>query len=275
MTSCTATSTTRTTTTSTTTTPTMTKRKKWATEREIGRVWWVKNSTQCTMTANLWATINTAMATTTTARKSPRRRLAMGDCRRRDVATANQANATSILIVEKVSMETRKSAPNNVAPTAIEIISEGDCIIVYHRTINIFKRNKLREFFWQIFFICNYNRHRPECVNGCFYRSFFFIHVLWLLLNLDFTAASRDLSDYVITERWRDVEQPLNASTKILSIWQAWGSARNEVIYTTTFAFWCIIALLDGPYKNRSAYTVQYLFGFVRVYVCLSLMYLL
>lgn len=56
-----------------------------------------------------------------------------------------------------------------------------------------------------------------------------FLSLYFSLLYLDFTAASRDLSDYVITERWRDVEQPLSANTKILSIWTAWGSARNEV----------------------------------------------
>lgn len=43
------------------------------------------------------------------------------------------------------------------------------------------------------------------------------------------TAASRDLNDYVITERWRDVEQALTGTTHILPIWKAWGNARNEV----------------------------------------------
>lgn len=33
----------------------------------------------------------------------------------------------------------------------------------------------------------------------------------------------------MITERWRDVEQALSADTQILPIWNAWGSARNEV----------------------------------------------
>lgn len=47
--------------------------------------------------------------------------------------------------------------------------------------------------------------------------------------RIDFAAASRDLGDYVITERWRDVEQALAAETHILPIWLAWGSARSEV----------------------------------------------
>ncbi|XP_031633406.1 uncharacterized protein LOC116347111 [Contarinia nasturtii] len=42
-------------------------------------------------------------------------------------------------------------------------------------------------------------------------------------------TASRDLNDYVITEKWRDVEQALTGDTKILPIWMAWGSAQNEV----------------------------------------------
>lgn len=47
--------------------------------------------------------------------------------------------------------------------------------------------------------------------------------------RIDFAAASRDLSDYVITERWRDVEQALDNDTHILPIWLAWGSTRSEV----------------------------------------------
>lgn len=42
-------------------------------------------------------------------------------------------------------------------------------------------------------------------------------------------AVSRDLTDYVITECWRDVEQALPGETYILPIWQAWSTARNEV----------------------------------------------
>uniref|UniRef100_A0A182LTF5 Ras-associating domain-containing protein n=1 Tax=Anopheles culicifacies TaxID=139723 RepID=A0A182LTF5_9DIPT len=42
-------------------------------------------------------------------------------------------------------------------------------------------------------------------------------------------AVSRDVSDYVIIERWREVEQVLTGDTRILSIWNAWGDAKNEV----------------------------------------------
>uniref|UniRef100_A0A182QT57 Ras-associating domain-containing protein n=1 Tax=Anopheles farauti TaxID=69004 RepID=A0A182QT57_9DIPT len=42
-------------------------------------------------------------------------------------------------------------------------------------------------------------------------------------------AVSRDVSDYVIIERWREVEQVLAGDTRILSIWHAWGDAKNEV----------------------------------------------
>ncbi|XP_053686790.1 uncharacterized protein LOC128736338 [Sabethes cyaneus] len=42
-------------------------------------------------------------------------------------------------------------------------------------------------------------------------------------------AVSRDVNDYVITERWREVEQVLAGDTRILSIWNAWGDAKNEV----------------------------------------------
>lgn len=37
------------------------------------------------------------------------------------------------------------------------------------------------------------------------------------------------LSQYVISEQWRRVEQILDANTKVLSIWTAWGSAQSEV----------------------------------------------
>ncbi|GAB0090314.1 hypothetical protein DMENIID0001_050330 [Sergentomyia squamirostris] len=42
-------------------------------------------------------------------------------------------------------------------------------------------------------------------------------------------AASRDFSDYVITEKWRSAEQPLPSDTLILPLWRAWGKARDEV----------------------------------------------
>ena len=43
---------------------------------------------------------------------------------------------------------------------------------------------------------------------------------------------SHDLRDYTITERWRDVEQPLPGDTFILPLWKAWGTkcATTEVI---------------------------------------------
>ncbi|XP_049542085.1 uncharacterized protein LOC125955159 [Anopheles darlingi] len=42
-------------------------------------------------------------------------------------------------------------------------------------------------------------------------------------------AVSRDVNDYVIIERWREVEQVLTGDTRILSIWNAWGNAKSEV----------------------------------------------
>lgn len=37
------------------------------------------------------------------------------------------------------------------------------------------------------------------------------------------------LNQYVISEKWRRVEQILDANTKVLSIWTAWGTAQSEV----------------------------------------------
>lgn len=37
------------------------------------------------------------------------------------------------------------------------------------------------------------------------------------------------VSDYVITERWRRMEQALDGRTKILKIWTAWGTEQSEV----------------------------------------------
>lgn len=42
--------------------------------------------------------------------------------------------------------------------------------------------------------------------------------------------ASKSPKDYVITERWKKVEQVLDGRTNILKIWNAWGSAQQEVI---------------------------------------------
>lgn len=36
-------------------------------------------------------------------------------------------------------------------------------------------------------------------------------------------------NEYVITERWRRVEQALDGRTKILKIWMAWGAEQSEV----------------------------------------------
>lgn len=36
-------------------------------------------------------------------------------------------------------------------------------------------------------------------------------------------------NQYVITERWRRVEQILESKTKILKIWRAWGETKSEV----------------------------------------------
>lgn len=49
----------------------------------------------------------------------------------------------------------------------------------------------------------------------------------------DRTATAELINQYVITERWRRVEQILENSTKVLKIWMAWGEAQSEVyIYT-------------------------------------------
>jgi Ras association domain-containing protein 9/10 len=43
---------------------------------------------------------------------------------------------------------------------------------------------------------------------------------------------STGTNQYVITERWRRVEQVLDPRTKILKIWSAWGEEQAEVIET-------------------------------------------
>lgn len=40
-------------------------------------------------------------------------------------------------------------------------------------------------------------------------------------------------NQYVITERWRRVEQSLDNKTKILKIWKAWGQTKSEVSHMT------------------------------------------
>lgn len=43
------------------------------------------------------------------------------------------------------------------------------------------------------------------------------------------TTTSIEKHQYVITERWRRVEQMLDNKTKILKIWKAWGQTKSEV----------------------------------------------
>lgn len=37
------------------------------------------------------------------------------------------------------------------------------------------------------------------------------------------------LNQYVISEKWRRVEQVLSSSTKVLKIWNTWGESQSEV----------------------------------------------
>ncbi|KAH8260905.1 hypothetical protein KR044_000208 [Drosophila immigrans] len=43
------------------------------------------------------------------------------------------------------------------------------------------------------------------------------------------TAASRDYSDYVITERWRGIERSYGGNMAILPVWRAWSRVHNEL----------------------------------------------
>lgn len=45
------------------------------------------------------------------------------------------------------------------------------------------------------------------------------------------TAAPNAENQYIITERWRRVEQALDNRTKVLKIWKAWGQTKSEVSY--------------------------------------------
>lgn len=38
-----------------------------------------------------------------------------------------------------------------------------------------------------------------------------------------------NVDDYILTERWREVESELEGETQILPLWQAWGTAQKEV----------------------------------------------
>lgn len=59
--------------------------------------------------------------------------------------------------------------------------------------------------------------------------KFLFSHFISCFCFILDVAALRDLNDFVITEKWRDVEQVLPGDTKILPIYAAWGHAQNEV----------------------------------------------
>lgn len=63
-------------------------------------------------------------------------------------------------------------------------------------------------------------------------------------------ALSHDLRDYVITERWRDVEQPLPGNTFILALWKAWGTkcATNEVNFSPSNYRVVVKSILEKKY---------------------------
>ena len=49
--------------------------------------------------------------------------------------------------------------------------------------------------------------------------------------NNNATNTSFKVNEYVITERWKRVEQILDGRTKILKIWREWGEEQPEVKY--------------------------------------------
>lgn len=55
---------------------------------------------------------------------------------------------------------------------------------------------------------------RNECING---------------VPASVSSSTSTENQYVITERWRRVEQSLDNKTKILKIWRAWGQTKSEV----------------------------------------------
>lgn len=73
--------------------------------------------------------------------------------------------------------------------------------------------------------------------------------VLICFLPISDVTASRDLNDYVITEKWRDVEQALPGDTKILPIWMAWGSVQYEV---------CAYLLIVYSFRNKHCVYVEF-----------------
>lgn len=53
--------------------------------------------------------------------------------------------------------------------------------------------------------------------------------------DIDAELCAETVAQYVITERWRRVEQMLDNRTKVMKIWKAWGQTRQEVcIHTQT-----------------------------------------
>lgn len=49
--------------------------------------------------------------------------------------------------------------------------------------------------------------------------------------DIDAELCAETVAQYVITERWRRVEQMLDNRTKVMKIWKAWGQTRPEVTY--------------------------------------------
>lgn len=47
--------------------------------------------------------------------------------------------------------------------------------------------------------------------------------------DIDTELCADTVAQYVITERWRRVEQMLDNRTKVMKIWKAWGQTRQEV----------------------------------------------
>lgn len=55
--------------------------------------------------------------------------------------------------------------------------------------------------------------------------------------NNNATNTGFKVNEYVITERWKRVEQILDGRTKILKIWREWGEEQPEVKYLCLFCF--------------------------------------
>lgn len=53
--------------------------------------------------------------------------------------------------------------------------------------------------------------------------------------NNNANSSSFKVNEYVITERWKRVEQILDGRTKILKIWREWGEEQPEVSYLGLF----------------------------------------